>query len=456
MTDAWSRNAHTLSRRTLLQGLGVSALSLAGVSGVTGCTGDSGPASVGDIAPRGTEPKGPLQITVFGVDQSYIDSFKGLFKSFGEQYPNVELQVSGIAADNWGGYFNTVSTRIAGGEPPDVVQVATEGQRLFASNGLATPIDPYLERDSQDLESFFNDVDENFTQQVNKYEKLNGNTYYLPGAFNTMCMWCNTDMFREAGAAVPDDDWAWEDFATASRKIKTLGSDVYPYAARNGGAGYFTGIEPWLLTNSANVLSEDWSTATMSTDGALNAVEMNRKMVVDKLMPGPGGQFDMFSAVAQGKVAMVGGGRWPIGSFKDLGFIEPLKIVAWPKGSSRGTPVGWNSYAIMKASENKEAAWAFVKFMTERETEMEFARGGGTVAPARESVATSQAFLGGSPEGTDELYAALQYASVIPSPNRSNELELTLTDGLEQILTGNISVEEGCKQLDEEIQSLLT
>lgn len=453
MRNVEAADIRQLQRRTLLKGLGVSTLALAGLSACS--DGGGGAAQPGEIAPKGTTPKGSLRVTVFGTDQSYINAFRDLFKQFKADYPQVDLQVRGIAADNWGTYFNTVSTQIAGGDPPDVVQVATEGQRLFASKGLVAPIDAYMKRDAAEMKSYFSDVDPHFRQQVDLYERIEGNTYYLPGAFNTMCMWCNTDLFKRAGLDEPTNEWTWDDFESACRKIKAVDSGIFPYAARNGGAGYFTGIEPWLLTNSANVLSKDWSSAQMGSDNAIAAVEFNRKMIVDKLAPAPGGEFDMFSAVAQGQVAMIGGGRWPIVSFQDLDFIEPLKIVAWPSSKTKGTPVGWNSYGILNGSSNKEAAWALVKFMTSKEAERAFAKGGGTVVPSRESVATSDAYLSGSPEGTEELYNALGYATVIPAPNRTNELELTLTDGLEQILTGNIGVEQGCRQLDEEIQSVL-
>lgn len=453
-----TRSPHVgVSRRRFLAGAGLAGASLAGTgslaSVLSACGLNSGD-TTSKLAPRGTKPKGNVLLLYFGIDQITLQAFQELFKVFNQQYPDVKLEARGIASTDWGSYFNTVSTQIAGGDVPDVVQVATEGQRLFASKGLAMPIDEYVARDKEDLAGFFDDVDANLIKQVNKYEKHGGNTYYLPGAFNTMAMWCNLDLFHKAGVPEPVNGWTWDDFLSASRKIAQL-PGVYPYAARTGGAEYFTGIQPWLLTNSASTMNDDWTKATMTTPKAIEAVQFCRQLVTEKLMPGPGGQFDMFGAMAQGKVAMFGGGRWPVLNMRQLNFIKQIKIVSWPKKTVKGTPVGWGSFPIMKASKNKEAAWAFVKFMTSKQADTLFAQAGGTGVPVRRSVARSDSFLGNAPDGSLELYDALSYATPIPSPNRNNEIELAVIDELKQILAGNETVQDGCQKLNQKIQSTM-
>ena len=70
-----------------------------------------------------------------------------LFAKFGEKHPDIKLKAEGIPLSNWGDFFNKLSTRLAGGQVPDVIQVATEGQRLFASKGLLAPLDDYIAKD---------------------------------------------------------------------------------------------------------------------------------------------------------------------------------------------------------------------------------------------------------------------------------------------------------------------
>jgi len=444
------RSAPVINRRGLLRGAAGTALA----TSLAACNASSG-SDPQPVASPGTEPQGSIKISIFGVDQNNINAFTELFKSFTAKYPKVNLQIRGIAAADWGTYFNAISTQIAGGDPPDVVQVATEGQRLFSSRNLVTPIDDYIQRDKTEMDNYFADVDANYRAQIDKYEKVDGKTYYLPGAFNTMVMWCNKAVFSKAGVDLPKDDWTWSDFENACRRLKASDSTMFPYIARNGGAGYFTGIQPWLLTNGTSVLNDDWTKSEIASDAAIEAIALQRKLIADGLAPAPGGQFDMYSMMAQGRAAMMGGGRWPIVSFKKLNMVDSLQIVPWPKKAKQGTPVGWNSYAILQASQNKEAAWALVKFIVAKDTETTFAKQGGTVVPSRLSVATSPAFLDGSPAGSNKLYEGLKYGSVLPAPNRTNELELRVTDGLQRILTGNIEVAAGCRDLESQVLATL-
>src|SRR5579875_764811 len=171
-----------LGRRRFLQGVGYTGLALAGGSIIAACgnqqTGSSG------IAPKGTKVSGELSLAYLGTaDQQ--KAWNELFALFQKQYPDVHLKAQANASNNWAEFFDTISTQIAGGKIPDIVQVATEGQRLFASRGLVEPIDAYLARDRDELEDFFNDIDPRL-KQWSSLSSPDGKTYYLPGEFNTM------------------------------------------------------------------------------------------------------------------------------------------------------------------------------------------------------------------------------------------------------------------------------
>jgi len=379
------------------------------------------------------------------------EAWKALFELFREDYPDVQLNAHGIPADNWSAFFDTVSTQIAGGKVPDVVQVATEGQRLFASRGLALPIDEYIERDKDYIEEYYNDIHPNLVEWNKKYSSLDGNTYYLPGEFNTMCVWYNMQLFQEVGVDEPTDDWTWDDFLSAAQEITRPG-EVY---GMHVPPEYFTGIMPWLLTNGASTLNDEWTESTVDTPQSVETFEFMRSLVEKKVSPSPGGTFDPFSATAQGKLAMFGGGRWPVINMRDLDFVEEMKIVAWPQSEGKGSPVGWNGYPIMKESQNTEAAWAFVKFIASKRSSEYFARQGGTIVPPRRSVAISDAFLSTAPEGSEKLYEALDYATPIPSPNEGSVIEREIIDTTTQILAGNVDTKAALGRLDRTIQSEL-
>src|SRR5690606_25873799 len=127
---------------------------------------------------------------------------------------------------------------------------------------------------------------------------------------------------------------------------------------------------------------------------------------------------------------------------REVELVDKVKLVAWPQKVEKGSPVGWDGHPIMRESQNKEAAWAFVKFLASTTAqEIEVGQGGPTVPP-RQSMATSDAFLADSPEGMNKLYEALDYATPIPSPDAGNVIEQDIIDTFNQILAGNTTPEE--------------
>lgn len=441
----------SLSRRTFLKQTGYTGLTLAAGAAIAACGNGPSTSSSTQIAPRGTKPSGSITLVYMGTaDQE--KAWNALFDLFHKDYPDVKLQARAIPSNNWAAFFDTVSTQLAGGQSFDLIQVATEGQRLFASRGLVEPIDAYIERDKEDLADFFNDIHPNLVKWAKMSSPDGKTTYYLPGEFNTMCIWYRSDLFQHAGVAEPADNWTWDDFLAVSKKLAASGQTF----AMNVAPDYFAGLMPWLLTNGASVMNAQWTQATINTPQAVEAATYMRSFVAQKLSPPPGGTFDAFTAMAQGKLAMFGGGRWPVINIRQLNLVNKVKIAAWPQKTQKGSPVGWNAYPIMKSSPNKEAAWAFVKFITTKQASQYFAQQGGTIVPPRRSIATSDAFLSNAPQGTDKLYAALDYATPIPAPNKENVIQKAIEDMGKQILAGNIAVKTALDQLNQQIQSNLS
>ncbi len=138
-------SGRTVSRRDFLKRTGYTGLAALGAGSVLAACGDTTTQSSGP-APKGTKVSGNLTLVYMGsADQQ--KGWNSLFDLFRKKYPDVNLKARGIASDNWAAFFDTVSTQLAGGQNFDLIQVATEGQRLFASRGLVEPVDAYLERD---------------------------------------------------------------------------------------------------------------------------------------------------------------------------------------------------------------------------------------------------------------------------------------------------------------------
>jgi multiple sugar transport system substrate-binding protein len=180
-----------LTRRGFLRAAGGTALAVGAGGALTACGGG------GDSGGSATKE---LSFVYMGTAEQQA-TWNKLFAKFGEQHPEIKLKAEGIPLSNWGDFFNKLSTRLAGGQVPDVIQVATEGQRLFASKGLLAPLDDYIGKDKSVIDEYYADMDANLIEWNKKYSSTDGKTYYLPGEFNTMCMWYSKDLFAKAGSA---------------------------------------------------------------------------------------------------------------------------------------------------------------------------------------------------------------------------------------------------------------
>lgn len=430
------------SRRSVLRAAGLAAL-VPALGGLAACGGGS----TGNTTPG----KASLSFLYLG-DANQQAAFKQLFAEFNKQNPDITLNATGIPAGDWGSFVNTVSTQIAGGKVPDIIQVATEGQALLASKGLLEPLDDYIAKDKAAVDDYYGDVNKNLLDWTKKYGSTDGKTYYMPGGFNTVALYANTSLFQKAGVELPSGDWSWDDFKKAGHAIKDkTGAYLIPAAF-----GFpFADIMPWLLTNGTSTLNADWTEATYNSPEAVQAAEFVKSLIDEGLSPKPGGQFDAGTQMKQGKLATFASGRFAQPGIKSINFIDGVQIIQFPKNKANGSPIGWDAWPILKASKNKDAAWTFIKFLISKQASEYFAKVGGTNVPARNAVAQSEAFTGGAPKNVTLFSKSVEWATPIPSPAKGAQMQKFITEAWQQSILGTKPVQEALDSANKQIQALL-
>jgi multiple sugar transport system substrate-binding protein len=440
--DGWSRRRFLATAARA--GLAVGAVG--GLSSVLAACSDDD-AGGGAVPDANTPIEGEISVAFMPPrqgEQAYID-FWNRMKS---EFPNLTINTRPIPSSlGWTGYIDAVNTQIAGGQAPDVCQVATEGLRAIATR--SQPIEELISRDQAAVDELMSTVNPNWQAWL-KQVSPDGKQYYLPGdSFNTMGIWYNKDIFDEVGISDPGPDWTWDDFAQIAQRVAIPG-DRYAYNIDING-GSFQTMSPWLLTNGASILNPEWTTATLDQPAAIEAVEFVKGLADKRLIPTVGGKFDQYAAATQGKLAMLGGGRWPAASLRDQ--FAKWRILPWPQNTTKGSPVGWRSYGIIN-DKNTAAAWELVKFSGSKEASEYF-----NVQQLSSGVPTHsslfEAFAAGGPEGTIHLCEALDYATVQPSPVEGPEMERQIADTLVQMLIGNTPVADGMRALNQRVQGLL-
>lgn len=435
-----------LSRRGLLRAGGaITGAALLGSCADPAAGTDDAP------APAGVEPSGELRLLFQGRAEDRA-SWEKIFAEFRRKYPKVRTTAINAPGTSWADFFTAVQIRLAGGQDFDILYLPTEGQRLFAKKNLVQSIDGWIARDRADIDDFLADADPRLVNAARRTSSPNAHTYYLPYGFNTMAIWYRRSIFRSAGIPEPSDRWRWTEFRAAAERLTRPGQRY----GMQMDSGYFVGFAPWLLTNGADVLNREWTVSTVDSPAAIAATTFARGMVRDRLSPTPGGAYDTFAQFAQGRLAMFGGGRWPIAEMRKQGIVDDIGIVPWPQQRGFGSPVGWGSVPILRKSKNKEAAWAFVKFLLTRPIQELIGREAvAGILPARRSTAKGPVTAENSPIGTSKMYDALAYATPVASPDRQNLVQQGVEEAYTQILTGAVSPERKLAQLNETIKDAL-
>lgn len=105
--------------------------------------------------------------------------------------------------------------------------------------------------------------------------------------------------------------------------------------------------------------------------------------------------------------------------------------------------------AINSASEKQEAAWEFIKFMSGEEGAKVLAESGAAPSLATDEIIDIMAGLDGMPEGLKEALVVKNIAQDRPIGEKVSEVDAMLVEEHSLIMLGEISIEEGLKEMTE-------
>ncbi|WP_026961754.1 ABC transporter substrate-binding protein [Alicyclobacillus herbarius] len=131
---------------------------------------------------------------------------------FEKKYPNIHVTMEYYP---WSGYWTKMSTEIAGGSQPDVMQMDASYLKQYVNNGRL-----------MDLSKVHID-----TSQIGKNTvdlgRVNGKLYALTTAVNTSAWIYNPEILKKAGITFPTGNYSWDDFKNMAEEIHKKLPDVY-------------------------------------------------------------------------------------------------------------------------------------------------------------------------------------------------------------------------------------
>jgi len=325
-----------------------------------------------------SEEKPTLQpATISFVHQEYeAEYYEPLVEEFMQAHPEITVELTTAIGNELDTYSQA-----------DVVGVNLFTFIQFQPQGAFLDLTPLIEQDTElGLSDFYPGTVELFSDS----EKI----WAIPSGIDTFMLYYNKDLFDQNGFGYPTNEWTWDDQLAVASGIReepnTYGYGVPdPYLEMNSmvliyqhGGQLFDDLDnPSGITynNPLNVEAMQWFQDLYYIYDVAPTPEQASKAF------GFGNQ-TMFRGVLQGDIGM-----WP-GNFSDRGGVTwPVQwdnlswgIVALPGDVTNATSGFGTGYAIAAGTQNPEAAWLWVVFLSEQIPQ--------SLIPARRSLAESKDF----------------------------------------------------------------
>lgn len=318
----------------------------------------------GDEGDGGGEP-GPVEGSLFAFGFGYDtgdEIAKVRVDHFRKLYPDVKLEFSESGFEE-----QPFLSALASGEPPDVVNLPRSVIGTYIARGVLSPLDDCLAQEDVDMDNFY----ESAVDQVT----VDGSAYALPEFFNTRVWIINNAAFEEAGLDPKTFDFSdWDAIADANEKLTKV----------EGGKLSRIGIDPklpeflplWAKANGGSMISDDGMESQLADPAVAEALEYSAS-----LHEAAGGRtpfldyrdtWDFFGAenpYAADQLAAMPMEQWYLNVLAETS--PDVDITVRPFLNKEGDPItleDGNSWAIPESSENPDAACAFIRVMTEKDT----------------------------------------------------------------------------------------
>jgi multiple sugar transport system substrate-binding protein len=198
-------------RRRAILGAAITAAGLA----LSGCGASATPGGGG----------GNVELNfVFWGDANRAKMTEAALRIFEEKNPGITVKTE---YQDSGPYADKLATRFAGGNPPDVLNMANRSLLEYAQRGTLADLKSMPELNLDEV-----------PESVLSRGTVDGKLYGLATGVTTIGIVVNKTITDQAGVAIPDDKtWSWEDYAKFATEVtQKTGGKVY-------GAGYDVATE---------------------------------------------------------------------------------------------------------------------------------------------------------------------------------------------------------------------
>ncbi|PKL13513.1 MAG: hypothetical protein CVV52_05700 [Spirochaetae bacterium HGW-Spirochaetae-8] len=368
-----------------------------------------------------------------------------LIEAFMKENPDIVIESVVVTSGGYEALASKVLLANAAGTPPDVAQVGYSLINTMVESGNAIELGPFMAKDPKfSKKSLFPAM-----MDLGAY---GDKQYLIPLGTSTPIMLYNKELFQQVGLNPENPPKSWAEVEAASQILKDAGF--------NGVLWGWSITGNWILQTmienaGGKLATPDSSVLMFNQEPGVKVMTYLQDLVKKGLMPVTDQTLATF---ATGKLGMLIDSSFQRVSTPNMtNFTVMFAPVPTLDGSTPIVPAGGNGVMMFAQDAKKqEAAWRFLRFLTEETASMIIGEQSG-YTPANESVISTLK----TKYAADKNFAITldQAAKVVPwhawPGENGAKINKVLRDMQESILLQKISPKAGLDKAAADIQALL-
>jgi multiple sugar transport system substrate-binding protein len=376
--------------------------------------------------------EGTIEVWAMGAEG---DNLGVLADAFTEDNPDATVEVTPVP---WEGAHDKIATAIAAEQTPDVSLIGTTWMGEFAKTGGLDPTpDDLFEPDE-------------FFEGPWASTVVEDTSYGVPWYVETRVLFYRSDLAEQAGLEPPA---SWDDLKSFAKGLQDQGAEQGIYM-QPGQTGSWQTFMPFGWQNGAQ-LTDDGE-YTIDTPEMVEALEFYNSFFAEGLSQNtvlPPGALEQ--GFVDGTIGSFISGPWHVGLINDAGGEGTFDVVPLPgKEEGVGTSfVGGGNLAVFTASDNRDAAWKFVQFAAQPETQELWYE---TV----KDLPSVQSAWDAGPLADDEMLAVfgeqLQQAEAPPAVPTWEQVAAVIDSDIEKVVRGQLEPADAVADMQQQAASIGT
>lgn len=410
-------------------------LALLAAVALTGCGRDEGGTATDAPAEKVTSGKASGDITVWALGAEG-EKLGEIAADFEAENPDATVKVTVIPFD---AAHDKIATAIAGGQTPDVSLVGTTWLPEFAATGAldATPTD--LIEPGRFFEGSWSTTD------------VDGTSYGAPWYTETRQIYYRKDLAEKAGVT-PTVGWTQDDLKTFAKAMQTEGGAKWGISLQPGGQGSWQTYMPFAWQQGAELVEGDQF--TFNTPAMQESLAYYASFFSEKISPTDLAQGALETGFINGEIGAFVSGPWHLGILTDqggAGFADKWAVAQMPKEQAGTSFTGGGDLVVFKDSENRDAAWKFVDFLTQEPQQQKLYELVGSLPAVASTWETGEL-------ADDPLLKSfgdqLQDAKSAPAVATWEQVAAPLDDAIEQVSLGKSDPETALARAEEKANGI--